>query len=266
MNTQKDQTMSTSRPFPSVTGGCFCNKIRYRLLTAPLFCCACYCSDCQKMSGSAFVTYAMIETSNISIESAVKPTMVTFAPKPGLVSIRAECPQCRIQVWGHDRSWGTAVADVRVGTLDYPSLMEPDVHAFVEGKVDWMRLPEGAKTTVKDSNYRDHWPKSSLQRLDLCLARAAEVAKRKEESSASEVTKTTGDARDVEESGGEGDKTPTGVDVDADADADADGDGKEDEDDEAFERRFRATEKALQERLERLSLKLNEDKQDDTSI
>ena len=49
------------------------------------------------------------------------------------------------------------------------------------------------------------------------------------------------------EGSGEGDKTPTAGDVGGD------------DDDEAEEQRFRETEKALLERLERLSLKLQEE-------
>lgn len=112
------------------------------------------------------------------------------------------------------------VVDVRVGTLDFPGLMEPDVHSHVESKVDWIILPPGARTVPKHYNYRDMWPKSSLKRLDACLAA---IAVRKLE-------------------GGDGEKTPTASEFA--------------EDDEAFEKRFRATEKALQERLERLRRKL----------
>ncbi|KAI4688291.1 uncharacterized protein J4E84_005222 [Alternaria hordeiaustralica] len=144
---------------------------------------------------------------------------------------------------------GEAVVELRVGTLDFPSLMEPDIHIHVESKLDWVTLPEGAKTAQRGHDYKTSWPKSSLKRLDICLKRAEEV-KRRRASAMKEGTHGT--REDVEtadgvvavEGSGEGDKTPTAGDVGGD------------EDDEAEEQRFRETEKVLLERLERLSLKL----------
>lgn len=245
--------MQATRPFPTVTGRCVCNTIRYRLLKSPLFCYACHCPDCQKQSGSAFVTFAIIETSNVSVLSDTKPIMVSRTVKPGLSMAHVECKQCATQLWGHHNAWGQAVADVRVGTLDYPSLMMPDIHSFVESKVEWVRLPEGARAAHRDFEYRDEWPKSSLKRLDECLNRFKEEAKGGQEvegGAGTVVESKVAQVLDGEEVGGEGEKTPTGVDTEE----------NDEEDDEAFEKRFRETERRLQERLERLSLKLNADK------
>jgi len=136
---------------------------------------------------------------------------------------------------------GEAVADVRVGTLDFPGLMEPDVHSFVESKVGWLNLPEGAKTVPRDFVHKEVWPKSSLRRLDVCLKRAAEAAKRRVEAKG----KKEGD-----DGAADGEKTPTAVEFEKEG---------EGEDDEAFERRYKETERALQERLEKLRLKLEEE-------
>lgn len=145
------------------------------------------------------------------------------------------------------------MCDVRVGTLDFPSLMEPDLHIFVDSKLDWMRLPEGAKTTPKDYDLREYWPKSSLKRLDFCLAKMEEAKKKREAALATIAEQAAGNASgiqdDAEEVSAEGEKTPTAVEP---GDAEL-------EDDEAFEKRFKETERALQERLEKLSLKLGEE-------
>ncbi|KAI4615285.1 hypothetical protein J4E83_007012 [Alternaria metachromatica] len=144
---------------------------------------------------------------------------------------------------------GDAVAELRVGTLDFPSLMEPDIHIHVESKLDWVTLPEGAKTAQRSHDYKKSWPKSSLKRLEICLKRAEEVKRRraaamKESAHGTSEDEVTKDGVVAVEGSGEGDKTPTAGDVGGD------------EDDEAEEQRFRETEKALLERLERLSLKL----------
>ncbi|KAH7380207.1 Mss4-like protein [Phaeosphaeria sp. MPI-PUGE-AT-0046c] len=238
------------KPFPTVTGGCICSTIRYRLLSSPLFCYACHCPDCQRSTGSAFGLFLNIESSRIKIISPTRPVPVVIERRPGLVSRHVECPKCKCELWAGNML-GPAICDVRVGTLDYPSLMEPDVHSFVESRLEWVRLPEGATTTVRGFEHRKLWPEASLRRLDSALARWAQDAAAL--TAAAAVAKggviAAEEGRGGEDvSGGDGEKTPTAGEF-----------GAEGEDDEAFEKRFRETERALQERLEKLSEKLAEE-------
>lgn len=245
--------MSKAKPFPAITGSCICSLVRYRLLTSPLYVYACHCVDCQKQSGSAFGIYLTIEAQNLQIITPTPPVKAFREKKiPGLLVQHVECPRCKTELWSN--SWiGSTVCDVLVGTLDFASLMEPDIHIYTDSKLDWIRLPDGAKTTPKDYKFRDHWPKSSLKRLDMCLAKAAEQKKRTEEALAAAQQNKTGivvrQREDLDDAVGEGEKTPTATEP---GDNDV-------EDDEAFERRYRETERALQERLEKLSLKLREE-------
>ncbi|KAF2628318.1 hypothetical protein BU25DRAFT_447824 [Macroventuria anomochaeta] len=239
----------TTNPFPAINGGCYCTAVRYRLLTSPLFCYACHCTDCQKATGSAFALHATIETYNISIISKAKPSLITLImdpSKPQDVSRRALCSQCGTILWGNDNSWGYAVSDVRIGSLDFPGIMEPDVHSFVGSKLGWIDLPKDAKTTKGHYGYKEMWPKSSLKRLEVCLERF-EAAK-KAAASQEKKPEEAGRGKDASPVDGDGEKTPT-----------ATGDAEEIEDDEAFEQRFRETERALQERLAKLSLKLGDE-------
>ncbi|KAG9193968.1 hypothetical protein G6011_04003 [Alternaria panax] len=238
--------MATSKPFPALTGRCVCNTIRYRLLTSPLYCYACHCPSCQKITGSAFSLNLNIELYNIQITSPTKPSFVTRTTKSGKVNRHAECPECYVLLWATSML-GDAVVDVKVGTLDFPSLMEPDAHIFVGSKLEWVRLPEGAQTLEKGGEMEIRWPRSSQERLEVCLRRAEEV-KRRRGLEGKELAVTARDENGAVEGNGEGegDKTPTAGEFAG-------------EDDEEFEKRFRETEKALQERLERLSLKLSDE-------
>ncbi|KAH7355964.1 Mss4-like protein [Pyrenochaeta sp. MPI-SDFR-AT-0127] len=243
--------MSKPKPFPAITGSCVCSTVRYRLLTSPLFCYACHCTDCQKETGSAFGLFLSIESYNVSIISPTPPAVVIREKKPGVLSRYLACPKCKTDLWS-EHGFGDGVCNLRVGTLDFPSLMEPDVHSYVDSKVEWLKLPEGARTTKKNFKTTELWPKSSLRRAEICKQRVAEAAKRKEAIKAAQQSGQVGaqgDEADTEEVGGEGEKTPTAVEFGE----------KEVEDDEAFEKRFKETERALQERLEKLTLKLEEE-------
>ncbi|KAJ8112825.1 hypothetical protein OPT61_g4903 [Boeremia exigua] len=244
--------MATTKPFPAITGGCYCGAIRYRILTAPLFCSACHCIDCQKSTGSAFSLLATIETYNITVISETKPSLVTQTPdpsKPEDASRRTLCPRCGTILWDNDNQWGYPVSGVRIGTLDFPGIMEPDIHIFIGSKLAWFELPKDAKTSKRDYDINTVWPKSSLKRLEVCLERfeAAKKAAAAQEKKNELAREKNGSPVD-----GDGEKTPT-----------ATGDADDGEDDEAFEQRFKETERVLQERLAKLSLKLDsEDKQD----
>jgi hypothetical protein len=242
--------MFTTKPFPAITGSCVCNTIRYRLLTSPLYCYACHCADCQKSTGSAFCLNLNIELYNIQIISPTAPVFIKREKKPGILDGHAECPQCRVQLWSNN-ALGEAIADVRVGTLDFASLMEPDCHIFVDSKLDWIRLPDDAKTMPQDYDLKKLWPKSSLKRLEICMQRAG-VMRERARNALKELKEEAGDGVEdgqgeiSQDVGAEGDKTPTAVEFGG-------------EDDEAFEKRFKETEKALQERLQKLSIKLEEE-------
>ena len=49
----------------SLTGGCACGGLRYRLAAPPMFVHCCHCIDCQRQTGSAFVINALIETARV---------------------------------------------------------------------------------------------------------------------------------------------------------------------------------------------------------
>lgn len=124
------------------------------------------------------------------------------------------------------------------------------MHSFVESKLEWIRLPEGATATHRGFEHRKLWPEASLRRLDVALERwaknAAVVAAAAAAAKRGVMVDEAKAGEDV--SGGDGEKTPTAGEF-----------GVEGEDDEAFEKRFRETERALQERLEKLSKKLAEE-------
>ena len=172
--------------------------------------------------------------------------------KPQDTSKRALCPKCGTLFWGNDNPWGYAVSDVRIGTLDFPGIMEPDVHSFVGSKLGWIDLPKDARTSKGHYDYHKMWPKSSLKRLEVCVEKY-EAAKK---SVGPQETKSETVLREKDESqvDGDGEKTPT-----------ATGDVDDAEDEEAFEKRFKETELALQERLAKLSLKLEDEEKHVTS-
>jgi hypothetical protein len=149
-------------------GGCDCRAVRYRLQTEPLFVHCCHCRWCQRESGAAFALNAMIETDRV-INLGAPPDIVDTPSASGLGQKIARCPSCRVAVWSHYAGSGPVVKFVRVGTLDNPDLLPPDVHIFTASKQPWVVLPAG---TPAFTGYYDRdklWPHESLARRQALL-------------------------------------------------------------------------------------------------
>ncbi|KAF2272732.1 uncharacterized protein EI97DRAFT_436666 [Westerdykella ornata] len=245
--------MAESRkPFPFVHGGCTCTTIRYRLLSAPLFVYACHCGECQKSSGSVFKACCIMEFDHVRLLSPTRPLMRKFEAVRH-TRIYATCPKCYDVLW-HVGSYEPSTINVRVGTLDLPGLMEPDLHIYTESKVDWLVLKEGTRTVKGDMNRAKEWPKSSLIRLLKCKKRYEERIKR--ESEARKLEEEAEANSHVDEGEGEAEeKTPRNGSPEPSFNEEEE--AYIDVDDDEFERRYEEMEKVLQERLEKLSLKLS---------
>ena len=74
------------------------------------------------------------------------------------------CPKCRVALWSHYSRRGTALAFVRVGTLDDPDAVPPDVHIFTSSKQPWVRLPDGVRSFAEFYNVPEVWPADALAR------------------------------------------------------------------------------------------------------
>lgn len=154
--------MATDAGYP-LEGRCTCGAVRYRMLTAPLFVHCCHCRWCQRESGAAFALNAMIEAERVVLlQGEVVATMVPSHSGKGQKVTR--CPQCQVALWSNYAGSGDATRFVRVGTLEDPDRLPPDIHIFTASKQPWVEL--SAKTPAVPEFYKlaDFWPPESLAR------------------------------------------------------------------------------------------------------
>lgn len=147
---------------PSLTGGCSCGAVRYRLRAAPMFVHCCHCRDCQRQTGSAFVINALIETDRIAVECST-PEPVAMPTESGRPHDIHRCPVCQVTLWS-DYGRRPSLRFVRVGTLDDPAALPPDVHIFTRSKLPWIRLPEDVPAVEVYYEMQALWPAESLRR------------------------------------------------------------------------------------------------------
>ena len=159
--------MSTSNDTP-LQGGCDCGLIRYRMETRPLFVHCCHCRWCQRESGASFALNAMIEADRVT-DLGAEPEIIDTPSASGLGQKIARCPKCRIAVWSNYAGAGPIVRFVRVGTLDEPDRLPPDIHIFTASKQPWVVIPEGAAAVAEYYDRSKHWPRESLERREVLL-------------------------------------------------------------------------------------------------
>jgi hypothetical protein len=151
-------------------GGCTCRQVRYRLTSRPLFVHCCHCRWCQRETGSAFAINAMIEAGRVEL-LAGRPEAVMTPSESGKGQKIWRCAACRIAVWSNYAGAGEAVRFVRVGTLDQPDSLPPDIHIFTASKQPWVALPPGVPAVEEYYDRTRYWPRESLERREALLAR-----------------------------------------------------------------------------------------------
>lgn len=153
--------------FP-LEGGCDCGQVRYRMETAPLFVHCCHCRWCQRESGAAFALNAMIEADRVA-NLGGEPELVDTPSASGRGQQIARCPRCRLALWSHYAGAGPFLKFVRVGTLDRPDELPPDIHIFTSSKQPWVVLPSGTPAVPEYYRREDHWPPASIARFEPLL-------------------------------------------------------------------------------------------------
>jgi hypothetical protein len=145
-------------------GGCTCRHVRYRIKSKPMFVHCCHCTWCQRETGSAFALNAMIEADRVELTAGeVEPVDTPSLSGKGQKIWR--CPTCKVAIWSNYAGSGDKVRFMRVGTLDTPAAMPPDVHIFTSTKQPWVMLPEGTPAVPEYYKPRELWPKESQDRF-----------------------------------------------------------------------------------------------------
>jgi hypothetical protein len=155
--------------FP-LEGGCDCRSVRYRMESAPLFVHCCHCRWCQRETGASFALNALIESERVTL-LAEKPELVDTPSQSGMGQKIARCAKCRIALWSHYAGAGPILSFIRVGTLDNPEALPPDIHIFTASKQPWVVIPPGMPAVAEYYDREKYWPAASLERRRAMLPR-----------------------------------------------------------------------------------------------
>ena len=156
--------------FP-LAGGCDCGHIRYQMESKPLFVHCCHCRWCQRESGASFALNAVVEAERVALITG-HPEIVDTPTAGSEGQLIARCPKCRIAVWSNYSGAGPCFHFVRIGTLDEPDHLPPDIHIFTESKQPWVILSPEIPAVLQYYDRDEYWPDESLERRNATILHA----------------------------------------------------------------------------------------------
>ena len=147
-----------SDEFVPVTGGCFCEAVRYEAEVNLSEAFYCHRKTCQKTSGAPAAVGAMVKADTLKFTNE-EPTFF----QSSAFGHRSFCPHC-----GSRLTWMTPDRDdwtvVFVGSLDHPERAIPTTHISVESQLPWYELADSLprSRSEDDSELVEAWTEAGL--------------------------------------------------------------------------------------------------------
>lgn len=141
----------------SMTGGCLCGRVRYRITVPAPEAYLCHCRMCQRATGG--FAAAFVSVSRERLDWLSEPRWHASSP----IAERPFCPDCGTPL-GFRFKQGQD-ADVTLGSLDDPTAFHPVAHygceAMMEPWLDTAHLPRHRSDQTK--SVADRWKAAGLE-------------------------------------------------------------------------------------------------------
>ncbi len=133
-------------------GGCQCGAVRYRLSAAPLMIYCCHCTNCQKITGSAFVLSATVSEAAFEFVKGT-PEKTEWKSDAGNSRYGWFCGDCGCRI-AHGQTPSIGLLSLRAGTFDDTSWVEPSGHIWTRSAQPWIRFgPDDILCDVQPTDY-----------------------------------------------------------------------------------------------------------------
>lgn len=146
-------------------GGCTCGHVRYVITSKPLIVHCCHCRLCQRQTGTAFALNALFEADYVELLQG-DVSEITVPSPSGKGQKIARCPKCKVAVWSNYYMGGIKdlVRFIRVGTLDAPERLPPDIHIYTKSKQPWVILQPDDLAVDEFYDIEKIWTNESFER------------------------------------------------------------------------------------------------------
>ena len=122
---------------PLLAGRCLCGAVHYAVKDEFVYALNCHCSNCRRVTGSAFKPFAGIERDKLNITQG-QDNLLIFGDKNAAHDVH--CNTCGSLMFSVVRE-GEFV-HVTLGTLEDTPSIRPTAHIFVASKAAWYSITD----------------------------------------------------------------------------------------------------------------------------
>jgi hypothetical protein len=120
-----------------VSGACHCGAIRYEAEIDPGKVGVCHCTDCQKLSGTAFRVTVPSLLGSFRLLSGT-PRVYTKTAESGRLREQAFCEKCGSQLYAVSPGAEPRVYSLRIGTVDQRAQLAPKIQSWTRSRLPWI--------------------------------------------------------------------------------------------------------------------------------
>jgi hypothetical protein len=129
-------------------GSCHCGAIAFAAEIDPERVRVCHCTDCQKLSGTAFRVVAPCPEEQFHLLRGEPRAYVKIA-ESGERRVQAFCGDCGSPIYATSVGSGGRTFGIRVGTLDQRSQLTPKRQFWLRSALAWLPALPGAGTATQ---------------------------------------------------------------------------------------------------------------------
>ena len=119
-----------------VTGSCHCGALTYEAELNLENVVICHCTDCQRLSGSAFRTVAMTEEGGFRFLTGV-PNIYVKTGDSGNAREQSFCSNCGSSIYSTSVGDGPKIYGIRLGTVDQRDQITPTKQKWIGSSQSW---------------------------------------------------------------------------------------------------------------------------------
>ncbi|MBX5084800.1 GFA family protein [Rhizobium lentis] len=118
-----------------ITGGCHCGAVRYQAEIEPERVSICHCTDCQRLTGSAYRVTAPARPGSFSLITGEPKAYAKYGDS-GRLSRQFFCPNCGSPLYRTDASGGAI--GIRLGGIDQRRDLAPKKQIWCRSALSWV--------------------------------------------------------------------------------------------------------------------------------
>lgn len=131
-------------------GGCLCGRIRYRIHGHVRSVAHCHCRMCQKASGAAVLTWALIRPEAFELTDGQVSTWQSSDKGE-----RGFCPGCGAQITFRHAD-APAELGVALGTLDEPDRHPATHHIWTASRLTWLHVDPDLRAYTREPSWESN--------------------------------------------------------------------------------------------------------------